>query len=103
MVLSLGDNFYSNGVESIDDPLWDKAYANIYPKMSYLKDLTWYGVIGNHDFRGLGLFTEFEYKKNNWRIDDFFWTHTDIVEGNRIAFIHIDTNFLAEGIEGSSA
>lgn len=55
MVLSLGDNFYSNGVESLDDPLWDKAYANIYPKMSYLKDLTWYGVIGNHDFRGLGI------------------------------------------------
>ena len=49
--------------------------------MSYLKDIPWLGTIGNHDYRGEGLFSEFEYKKNNWRIDDFFWTHVDSVAG----------------------
>lgn len=69
--------------------------------MSYLKDLPWYGVIGNHDFYGAGLFSEFEYRENNWYIPDFFWSHTDKIGDKKIAFLHMDTNFLAYGKEGN--
>ena len=37
-----------------------------------------------------------------WRIDDDFWSHTITTEnkGEKIAFVHFDTNFLAYGEKG---
>lgn len=76
-VIGTGDNFYNpNGVSGLDDPEWDNKWANVYQNKENLKDLTWFGTIGNHDYGGEGLFSEFEYKKHGWRIDDFFWAHT---------------------------
>jgi tartrate-resistant acid phosphatase type 5 len=47
-ILSLGDNFYPDGVESSDDPKWNDVYENIFTgKKLYCP---WYAILGNHDY-----------------------------------------------------
>jgi acid phosphatase len=49
-VLSLGDNFYEDGVVGLDDPHWWASFEEPY----YWGGLRvpWYAVLGNHDYRG---------------------------------------------------
>ena len=49
-VISVGDNFYPNGVRSTKDYSWIASYENIYTAYSLQND--WYVALGNHDYRG---------------------------------------------------
>ncbi|MCL7021734.1 hypothetical protein MKW94_013272 [Papaver nudicaule] len=49
-VISAGDNFYDNGLKSVDDPAFQESFMNIYTAPSLQKQ--WYNVLGNHDYRG---------------------------------------------------
>jgi tartrate-resistant acid phosphatase type 5 len=48
--LALGDNFYSSGVESVDDPHWRESFEDVYTSPSL--QTRWYPILGNHDYRG---------------------------------------------------
>lgn len=47
-VLTLGDNFYDDGVASVSDPQWQTKYHDIYDGLG----LPFYAVLGNHDTAG---------------------------------------------------
>ncbi|PIA35975.1 hypothetical protein AQUCO_03400104v1 [Aquilegia coerulea] len=49
-VISTGDNFYDDGLKSVDDPAFEESYSKIYTAKSLQKQ--WYNVLGNHDYRG---------------------------------------------------
>lgn len=49
-VLSVGDNFYEQGVESIDDPLWKSAFEDVYTHPAL--QVPWHVALGNHDYYG---------------------------------------------------
>lgn len=49
-VLLLGDNFYPDGVVSIDDPQWDSAFQDVYPLDPL--DMEFCAILGNHDHNG---------------------------------------------------
>lgn len=49
-IVSTGDNFQVNGVRSVQDPLWNRSFENVYTHPVLEKD--WYPVLGNHDYRG---------------------------------------------------
>ncbi len=49
-VVSVGDNFYENGVASVDDPAWKTSFEDIYTAASL--QVPWYVALGNHDYRG---------------------------------------------------
>ncbi|KQM98274.1 metallophosphoesterase [Sphingomonas sp. Leaf25] len=49
-VLAIGDNFYSDGVESVDDPLWQSVFEGVYTHPAL--QVPWYALLGNHDYRG---------------------------------------------------
>ncbi|WOL03931.1 purple acid phosphatase 17-like [Canna indica] len=49
-VISTGDNFYTDGLDSVDDPAFEESFTNIYRAKSLQKQ--WYIVLGNHDYRG---------------------------------------------------
>ena len=52
-VISLGDNFYDNGVTGISDELWDVAwYSKFIRPFPYLHDMRWFSILGNHDYYG---------------------------------------------------
>lgn len=50
-VLYLGDNFYFDGVSSVDDPQWQSKFEQPYGTPC-LKKVPFYAVLGNHDYRG---------------------------------------------------
>ena len=50
-IVTTGDNFYPVGVKSVDDPLWQKNFEEIY-SLRYLKSIPWYVTLGNHDYFG---------------------------------------------------
>lgn len=50
-VMSVGDNFYENGVQSATDPQWRTSFEDIYTDPAL--QVPWYAVLGNHDYRGV--------------------------------------------------
>jgi tartrate-resistant acid phosphatase type 5 len=48
--LALGDNFYSSGVENVQDPHWVESFESVYTAPSLQS--RWYAILGNHDYRG---------------------------------------------------
>ena len=50
-VLLLGDNFYPNGVVSIDDPQWKSKFEEMYSGPCLLKT-PFFVTLGNHDYQG---------------------------------------------------
>ncbi|EFC43546.1 predicted protein [Naegleria gruberi] len=57
--ISTGDNFYQEGVKSVDDPLFKESFENVY-KHESLQKIPFLSVLGNHvgnfDFRVQFLF-----------------------------------------------
>lgn len=49
-VVTTGDNFYDNGVASVDDPIIQSSFERIYDGPELLVD--WYVALGNHEYRG---------------------------------------------------
>lgn len=50
-VQTLGDNFYSHGVKSLDDPQWHNAFQSIYDTPC-LESTVFHAALGNHDEEG---------------------------------------------------
>jgi acid phosphatase len=46
-VLTTGDNFYPNGVQSADDPRWASSFEQVYAAPSL--QVPWVASLGNHD------------------------------------------------------
>lgn len=49
--LLLGDNFYMNGVASVNDPLWDRYFESVYDGPC-LMGMPFFAMLGNHDYLG---------------------------------------------------
>lgn len=66
-VLSTGDNFYENGIESVTDPQWRTSFENVYAEAALA--IPWYAVLGNHDYRG-SVQAQIEYGRTSdrWRM-----------------------------------
>lgn len=50
-IQTLGDNFYSRGVKTLHDPLWNTAFQSIY-NTPCLADTVFHASLGNHDEAG---------------------------------------------------
>ena len=49
-VLSVGDNFYEDGIKGVDDPQWKSSFEDVYSAPSL--QVPWHVALGNHDYRG---------------------------------------------------
>ena len=61
--LYLGDNFYDNGVDSVDDDQFQEKFELPYAEL----DFPFYVVMGNHDYGGYG--AGYEIWKGSYEID----------------------------------
>jgi predicted phosphodiesterase len=73
--ITLGDNFYPEGVESPSDPRWRTQYEELYSPMN----VKIYGVLGNHDrYNGETPAAEILYSQRSptWRMPAQNYTFT---------------------------
>lgn len=97
-VLALGDNFYYNGVTSVDDPRFQQTFESVFTAPSLQGPTTQFMVIaGNHDHYG-NASAEVAYtaKSNRWSFTDFYYTFSKTTtDGATVEFVMIDTVLLA--------
>lgn len=95
-VISTGDNFYNEGVESIDDPLWQVLFEQVYNALSL--NCPWYVVLGNHDYGGNpDAELAYSHKSLRWRMPSrYYSTHEVFGDGTTADFFFLDTQPLAQ-------
>jgi tartrate-resistant acid phosphatase type 5 len=84
-VISVGDNFYEDGVQSTGDPQWRSSFEDIYSARSL--QVPWYVALGNHDYRGVPQ-AQIDYSKSSsrWRMPSRYYK----VAGNEVGAPHLD-------------
>ncbi|HZP66068.1 MAG TPA: tartrate-resistant acid phosphatase type 5 family protein [Rudaea sp.] len=96
-IISTGDNFYPNGVASVDDPQWQLSYEQVYT--DYVLHNDWYVVLGNHDYHGNPQAeVDYTHRSQRWHLPARYYTVQKRVDENTDAqFFFIDTTpFIAD-------
>ena len=93
-IMTCGDNFQYNGVDSVTDPLWKDNFENVYNDSAL--HVPWYPALGNHDYYG-SPDAEIAYSalSKYWRLPSRFYTFTRKIDSKTDArFIVMDTQGL---------
>lgn len=101
-VLYLGDNFYDDGVDSVDDEQFQTKFELPYADL----DLPFYVVLGNHDYGVTSLEfwkssyeVEYSDRSDKWNLPSEFYSFT----AEHVRFFGLDTNaVMVEDIWGDS-
>lgn len=91
-IISTGDNFYRDGVASVNDPQWMFSFENVYKSADL--QVNWYAVLGNHDYHGNPQ-AQIDYSKisRRWNMQSRYYTQLlTTKQGKTLRFIYIDTN-----------
>lgn len=89
--ISTGDNFYTQGVRSTEDPKWERSFEAIYTAPALQS--RWYAVLGNHDWQG-SVPAQIEYTSlsHRWYMPAQYYAETlAINDTTDVLFAFIDT------------
>jgi tartrate-resistant acid phosphatase type 5 len=95
-VISTGDNFYPDGVATVEDPRWKTHFEDVYAAPALM--IPWYVALGNHDHRG-NVDAQVEYTKRSarWRLPATYYKHTEtLADGSPADFFFIDSQSIRE-------
>lgn len=98
-VLYLGDNFYDNGVSSVNDPKFQTHFEQIYDNI--VLNMPFYVVVGNHDYKG-DVYAQIAYteRSTRWYMPALYYTFTiEYNESDSVQFLALNTNPISEGDE----
>ncbi len=90
--VSMGDNFYENGVTGLDDPYWRTSFEDIYTAPSLQSP--WKIILGNHDYRG-NVQAQLDYSKTSprWQLPARYYMETQsLPDGGTADFFYVDTS-----------
>ncbi len=89
-VLSLGDNFYPKGVQSVADLHWQETFEDVYTAPSLMKP--WHVVLGNHDHEGnTAAQIEYTQRSDRWNLPASFYKRTEMIGGVEADIFFLDT------------
>ena len=89
-ILAVGDNFYEDGVASVDDPQWQSSFEQVYTAESL--QVPWYAILGNHDYRqNADAQIEYSQKSKRWNMPARYYTRVEKVGDTTVEFFYIDT------------
>jgi tartrate-resistant acid phosphatase type 5 len=98
-IISVGDNFYEDGVKSVDDPHWQKSFEEVYRDPAL--QIPWYCILGNHDYHGAGnCDAQIAYNKINprWNMPARYYAQSHQIDPVTTAdFFYIDTTPMVKG------
>jgi acid phosphatase len=100
-IVSVGDNFYENGVTGLDDPQWQSSFEQIYTAPSLFKP--WKVILGNHDYRG-NVQAQLDYSKisTRWRLPARYYVDSQTLpDGTAVDFFYVDTSPFIRAYIGS--
>ncbi|MDR3522675.1 MAG: tartrate-resistant acid phosphatase type 5 family protein [Acetobacteraceae bacterium] len=92
LVISVGDNFYEDGVTSIADSQWHSSFEAIYTAPSL--QTRWDVILGNHDYRG-SVQAQLDYARlsKRWTMPGRVFIRSEMLtDGTQIDFFYIDTS-----------
>ncbi|NMC41363.1 MAG: acid phosphatase [Bacteroidales bacterium] len=95
-IVTGGDNFQINGVESVTDPLWLTCFENIYTNPSL--HVEWYPALGNHDHGG-NIQAQVDYSKvsRRWKMPASYYTLVKSRDSVTVRLVILDTQSLVYG------
>jgi hypothetical protein len=91
-IINTGDNFYWCGIQNTSDYQIDIDFVKPYSAKEL--DVTWYSILGNHEY-GYNVQAQIDYAKLNkkWVMDDRYYTRrVPLEQGHFVTFIFIDTS-----------
>lgn len=91
-VVTVGDNFYPNGIRSTQDYSWIASFESIYTDYSLQND--WFVALGNHDYRG-NLKAEIDYSSisRRWHLPSTYYKKMiELENGNKLLLLVMDTS-----------
>lgn len=102
LMLSLGDNFYPDGVSSIDDPKWKSIWVDQFRSKPGIDALPVYSSVGDHDYNQLNpqqrpnasrAMAQVQYHQVDplWFLPDTNYTFNHSFGGTTILFVVLDT------------
>jgi len=95
-VISVGDNFYPNGVQSTQDYQWISSFETVYTHHALHEP--WYVALGNHDYEGNSQ-AQIDYTQisRRWEMPArYFEKKIEISNGKYLQLLVIDTNPFVE-------
>lgn len=101
-IVTVGDNFYPNGVASIYDEHWNASYNNIYTHPSLFID--WYAALGNHDHRG-NINAQIAYSdiSRRWNMPAAYYSKTfELEDGKKLLLVVMDTSPFIESYQNKN-
>jgi acid phosphatase len=96
-VISVGDNFYPGGVQSVSDPNWRRSFEDVYTAASL--QTPWYAALGNHDYRGSpNAQIAYSAVSRRWKMPARYYRITDPVLTPELDVFVLDTTPLIEDL-----
>ena len=91
-VISVGDNFYEDGVQSVDDAHFRTSFEEIYTAPAL--QTPWYAILGNHDYHGnVEAQIGYSAKDARWHMPARYYTRSETLPGGGTAdFFFLDTS-----------
>jgi tartrate-resistant acid phosphatase type 5 len=96
-IISVGDNFYEDGVQSIDDVQWQESFEDVYRDPAL--QLPWYCILGNHDYHA-NCDAQIAYGRINprWNMPARYYLQTHRIDAVTTAdFFYLDTTPMING------
>jgi acid phosphatase len=90
-IISVGDNFYEDGVTSASDSQWQTSFENVYRDPAL--QIPWQVILGNHDYHG-NCDAQLEYARAHprWNMPARYFVQTHHVDDTTAAdFFYLDT------------
>jgi tartrate-resistant acid phosphatase type 5 len=99
--VSVGDNFYENGVTGLDDPQWESSFEKIYTAPSLYTP--WRLILGNHDYRGnVQAQLDYSTESKRWHMPARYYSLSETLpDGARADFFYVDTSPFIKAYIGS--
>jgi acid phosphatase len=91
-VISVGDNFYENGVASVADSQWQSSFERIYTDPALMTK--WHVILGNHDYQG-DVDAQLAYSATSprWSLPERYYARTEtLADGTSVEFFFLDTS-----------